>query len=96
MFDVELTKTKEEIHAFTDFLNGLIPGIRFKPKIRPGLPDIGLFFMPDRFPESGTRNAPEYKCLHKPRRQPSDSISCQNNFITSTIFVGFVAYLPRN
>ena len=34
MFDVELTKTKEEINAFTDFLNGLIPGIRFKPKIR--------------------------------------------------------------
>ena len=34
MFDVEITKTKEEINAFTDFLNGLIPGIRFKPKIR--------------------------------------------------------------
>ena len=25
MFDVEITKTKEEINAFTDFLNGLIP-----------------------------------------------------------------------
>ena len=34
MFDVEITKTKEEINAFTDFLNGLILGIRFKPKIR--------------------------------------------------------------
>ena len=34
MFDVELTKTKEEINAFTDILNGLVPGIRFKPKIR--------------------------------------------------------------
>ena len=34
MFDVEITKTKEEINAFTDFLNGLIPGIRFKSKIR--------------------------------------------------------------
>ena len=34
MFDVEITKTKEEINAFTDFLNGLIPGIRCKPKIR--------------------------------------------------------------
>ena len=34
MFDVEITKTTEEINAFTDFLNGLIPGIRFKPKIK--------------------------------------------------------------
>ena len=33
MFDVEITKTNEEINAFTDFLCGLIPGIRFKPKI---------------------------------------------------------------
>ena len=33
MFDVEITKTKEEINAFTNFLNGLIPGIRFKPKL---------------------------------------------------------------
>ena len=30
----------------------------------------------------------------KPRKQPSDTISCQNNFITSTIFVIFFAYLP--
>ena len=34
MFDVELTKTKEKVNAFTDFLNGRISGIRFKPKIR--------------------------------------------------------------
>ena len=34
IFDVKITKTKEEINAFTDFLNALIPGIRFKPKIR--------------------------------------------------------------
>ena len=34
MFDVEITKTKEDINKFTDFSNGLIPGIRFKPKIR--------------------------------------------------------------
>ena len=33
-FDVEITKTKEGINAFTYFLNRLIPGIRFKPKIR--------------------------------------------------------------
>ena len=32
---------------------------------RPGLHDIGLLFMPDRFPESGTKNAPEYECLHE-------------------------------
>ena len=40
MFDVEITKTKEEINAFTDFLNGLIPGIRFKPKISEGKIDF--------------------------------------------------------
>ena len=34
MFDVKVTKTKEEINAFTDCLNGLVPCIRFKPKIR--------------------------------------------------------------
>ena len=34
MFDVEIFKTKEEINAFAYFLNGLIPGIRFKPTIR--------------------------------------------------------------
>ena len=33
MFDVEITETKEEVNAFLDFLNGLIPGIRYKPKI---------------------------------------------------------------
>ena len=29
-------------------------------------------------------------------KQPSDAISYQNNFITSTIFVVFFAYLPSN
>ena len=33
-FDVELSKTEEEINEFTDFLNQLVPGINFKPKIR--------------------------------------------------------------
>ena len=33
-FDVELNKTEEEINEFTDFLNQLVPGIKFKPKIR--------------------------------------------------------------
>ena len=32
----------------------------------------------------------------KPGKQPSGTISCQNNFITSTIFVVFLAYLPSN
>ena len=45
--------------------------------------------MPDRFLESGTKNAPEYKCLYEAWKQPSDTISCENNFITSTIFVVF-------
>ena len=32
----------------------------------------------------------------KPGKQPSDTILCQNSFITSTIFVAFFAYLPSN
>ena len=32
---------------------------------RPGLEDIGLLFMPDRFPESGTNNALVYECLNE-------------------------------
>ena len=32
----------------------------------------------------------------KPGKQPSDTVSFQNNFITSTIFVVFFAYLPSN
>ena len=32
---------------------------------RPGLHDIGSLFMPDRFHESDTENAPECGCLHK-------------------------------
>ena len=34
-------------------------------KVRHGLHDIGLLFMPDRFPESGKKNAPECESLHK-------------------------------
>ena len=41
--------------------------------------------MPDHCPESGTENACEYECLYG-----------QNNFITSTIFVVFFAYLSSN
>ena len=52
--------------------------------------------MPDRFPESVTKNAPEYECLRKSEKQPRDTISCQNNFITSNIFVVFFSYLPSN
>ena len=33
-FDVELNKAEEEINEFTDFFNQLVPGIKFKPKIR--------------------------------------------------------------
>ena len=33
-FDVELNKKKQKINYFTDFLNQLVPGIKFKPKIR--------------------------------------------------------------
>ena len=33
--------------------------------LRPGLQDIGSLFMPDRFHESDTENAPECGCLHK-------------------------------
>ena len=31
----------------------------------PGLHDIGSLFMPDRFHESDTENAPECGCVHK-------------------------------
>ena len=40
MFDVGITKTKEEINAFTDVLNELIAGIRFTPKIRENTIDF--------------------------------------------------------
>ena len=58
----------------------------------PGLHDIGLLFMLDRFPESGTN----MRVYTKPGKQPSDTISCQNNFIISTTFVVLFAYLPSN
>ena len=31
----------------------------------------------------------------KPGKHPSDTISCQSNFITSTIFVVFFAYFSK-
>ena len=52
--------------------------------------------MPDRCPEFGTKNAPEYECLHEAWKQPCDTISCQNNFITSVIFVVFFAYVKQS
>ena len=52
--------------------------------------------MPDRFPESGIENARSMSVYTKPEKQPSDTISCQDNFITSSIFVVFFAYLPSN
>ena len=33
--------------------------------LRPGLHDIGLLFVPDSFPESGTKNAPDCEWLHE-------------------------------
>ena len=63
---------------------------------RPGLHDIGLLFMLDRFPEFGTKTLRSMSVNTKPRKQPSDTISCQNNYITSTIFVVFFAYLLSN
>ena len=62
-----------------------------------GLHDIDYFLLPDRFPESGTKNTPEYECLHKAWKSAHcNTILCQNNFITSTIFGVFFAYLPSN
>ena len=53
--------------------------------------------MPDRFPESGTENAPDrsMSVYTKPGKQSSDTISCQNNFITFTIFVVFFAAIDQ-
>ena len=33
-FDIELDKTEAEINTFTEFLNGLVPGIKLKENIR--------------------------------------------------------------
>ena len=61
-----------------------------------GLHDIGLLSMPDRFPESGTKALRSTSVYTKPGKQLSDTISCQNNFLISTIFVAFFAYFSRN
>ena len=42
------------------------------------------------------KTLPSMSVYTKPGKQPSDTISCQNNFIKSTIFVVFFAYLRRN
>ena len=56
-------------------------------KLAEGCLSKGLVYtMPDHFPESGTKNAPEYECLH----------DAWNIFITLTIFVAYFAYLPSN
>ena len=44
--------------------------------LRPGLHDIGLLFMPDRFPESGTKTLRSISVYTKPGKHPSDTISC--------------------
>ena len=41
------------VHKYTE----KVPLVR----LWPGLHDIMLIFMPDRFPESGIKNDPEYK-----------------------------------
>ena len=56
-----------------------------------GLHGIGLLFMPDRFVESGIKNALDYSVYNKPGNQTSDTISYQNNFIMSNIFNVFIA-----
>ena len=64
--------------------------------LRPGLQDIGLLFTTDSFPESGTKTLRSMSVYKKRGKQPSDTISCENNLITSTIFVVFFAYLTSN
>ena len=46
--------------------------------------------MPDRFSESGTKMLQSMNVYKKPGKQPIDTTSCQNNFITRSIF----SYLP--
>ena len=64
--------------------------------IRPSLYDIGLLFILDRFPESGTKTLWSISIYTKPGKQPNDTISCRKNFIMSAIFVVFFAYLPSS
>ena len=52
--------------------------------------------MPDRFSESGTKTLRSMSVYTKPRKQRSDTISCQTNFIKSTIIVVFFACFPSN
>ena len=55
-----------------------------------------IIFHAGSLPESGTKTLRSMGVYTKPGKQPSDTISCQNNFITSTIFIVFFAYLPSN
>ena len=52
--------------------------------------------MPDRFPESVQITLRSMSVYTKPGKQPNDTISCQNNFITSAILGIFFSYLPSN
>ena len=56
----DCTEFEAVIHGSVN-LKGAVRTVR----IRPGLHDIGLLFMPDRFPESRTKPATEYECLHE-------------------------------
>ena len=58
----------------------------------PSLHGIGLLFMPDRF-LNPVQKMLRSTCMHvyrKPGKHPNLTISCQDNFITSIIFVVFV------
>ena len=65
-------------------------------QVSPGLNDIGLLFMADRFPESGTKTVLSMNVYTKLGKQLSDTISCQDNFISSTKFVVIFVYLHSN
>ena len=52
--------------------------------------------MLDRFPESGTKTPQSISVYMTPGKQPSNTISWQNNFTTSAVFVVFFAYFPSD
>ena len=52
--------------------------------------------MPDCFPESDTKTLRSMSVYTKSGKLPIDTISCQNNFTMSTIFIVFFAYLLIN
>ena len=73
----------------------ILPTI-WTPGLRPCFHDIGLLVMQDLFPESSTKTLWSMSVYTMLGKQPSDTISCQNNFTTSTTFVVFFTYLPSN